>query len=213
MVKITKSNFRQTGSARWRDRESAQRSDGKMVLSLYSSASTFHVCIHLDFSLNTINSSSFAFFFFFFKRGNCISWHICSWTSQSEFPVQGCCWSLIFPLHSLKGFALRRHQDPRGGHGQAHRWVRQPELGGGERFWGGLKELRGLSVLLEGADGWGPGPLATRSGAVDHGLGGRGPGARAARARGGERVGFNKLGFGSLGILPKWTNDTEIKTY
>lgn len=162
------------------------------------------------FHFYSINSSSYAcFFVVFFLHGSCISWHICGWTSQCVFPVQGCCWIYFFPLHSLKGFALRWHQDPHGGHGQAHRWIRQPEFGGGGRFWGGLQELRGLTVLLEGADGRGPGSLATWSGAVHHGLGGRGTGARAARARGWQRVGFNKLGFGSLRILPIWTNDTD----
>lgn len=126
---------------------------------------------------------------------------IWSWTNQRVLPVQGCCWIFFFTLHSLKGFALRWHQDPYGGHGQAHRWIRHPEFGGGGRFWGGLQELWGLSVLLEGADGWGPGSLATGSGAVYHGLGGRGTGARAAWARGWQRVGFDELGFGSLCIL------------
>lgn len=84
------------------------------------------------------------------------------------------------PLHSLKGFALRRHQDPCSGDSETHRWVRQPEFGGSRRFWRGLQELRGLPVLLEGADGRGSGSLAAGSGVVHHGLSGRGTGARAA---------------------------------
>lgn len=89
-----------------------------------------------------------------------------------------------FSLHSLKGFALGRHQDPRSGHGQAHWWIRQPEFRGGGGFWGRLHELGGLTVLLEGADGRGPGSLNAGSGVVHHGLGGRGTGARASRTRG-----------------------------
>lgn len=68
--------------------------------------------------------------------------------------------------------------------------------------WGGLREARGLSVLLQGGHGGGARAVSTLDTVVHHGLSGGRARARAAGPGRGQGVGLHQLGLWSLCVLP-----------